>query len=92
MEQQREFKLRHPSFQMTHDEALAETLATRSGGSVARRVLIVIVGDGRRQWATVQGAHTFGRDHRISSHRWAREHVDDDASRRGWRSGWAAST
>ncbi len=24
-------------------------------------VLIVILGDGRRQWATVQGAHTFGR-------------------------------
>ena len=24
-------------------------------------MLIVILGDGRRQWATVQGAHTFGR-------------------------------
>jgi hypothetical protein len=24
--------------------------------------LIVVVGDGRRQWGTVQGAHTFGRD------------------------------
>src|SRR3990167_9388273 len=23
---------------------------------------IVVVGDGRRQWGTVQGAHTFGRD------------------------------
>ena len=60
MEQQREFKLRHPSFQMTHDEALQKH-RTEVGWSAAP-VLIVIVGDGRRQWATVQGAHTFGRD------------------------------
>jgi len=60
MEQQREFKLRHPSFQMTHDEALQKH-RNEVGWSVAP-VLIVIVGDGRRQWATVQGAHTFGRD------------------------------
>jgi hypothetical protein len=25
-------------------------------------VLIVLLGDGRRQWATVQGAHTYGRN------------------------------
>src|SRR5258706_6810178 len=60
MEQQREFKLRHPSFQMTHDEALQKH-RNEVGWSVAP-ALIVIVGDGRRQWATVQGAHTFGRD------------------------------
>jgi nitroreductase len=60
MEQQRDFKLRHPSFQMTHDEALQKH-RNEVGWSVAP-VLIVIVGDGRRQWATVQGAHTFGRD------------------------------
>ena len=60
MEQQRDFKLRHPSFQMTHDKALQKH-RTAVGWSIAP-VLIVIVGDGRRQWATVQGAHTFGRD------------------------------
>src|SRR6266446_4626592 len=60
MEQQRDFKLRHPSFQMTHDEALQKQ-RTGVGWSIAP-VLIVILGDGRRQWATVQGAHTFGRD------------------------------
>ena len=60
MEQQRDFKLRHPSFQMTHDEALQQH-RTGVGWSIAP-VLIVILGDGRRQWATVQGAHTFGRD------------------------------
>jgi nitroreductase len=60
MEQQRDFKLRHPSFQMTHDEALQQH-RTSVGWSIAP-VLIVILGDGRRQWATVQGAHTFGRD------------------------------
>src|ERR1700741_5338902 len=60
MEQQRDFKLRHPSFQMTHDQAL-QKYRTGVGRSIAP-VLIVILGDGRRQWATVQGAHTFGRD------------------------------
>jgi 5,6-dimethylbenzimidazole synthase len=60
MEQQRDLKLRHPSFQMTHDEAV-QRQRTSVGWSEAP-VLIVILGDGRRQWATVQGAHTFGRD------------------------------
>lgn len=60
MEQQRDMKLRHPSFQMTH-EALVQKQRTEVGWSAAP-ALIVIVGDGRRQWATVQGAHTFGRD------------------------------
>ena len=60
MEQQREMKLRHPSFQMTH-EALVQKQRTEVGWAVAP-ALIVIVGDGRRQWSTVQGAHTFGRD------------------------------
>ena len=45
---------------MTHDEALQKH-GNEVGWSIAP-VLIVIVGDGRRQWATVQGAHTFGRD------------------------------
>jgi len=60
MEQQRDMKLRHPSFQMTHEQAVQKQ-RTSKGWSEAP-VLIVILGDGRRQWATVQGAHTFGRD------------------------------
>jgi hypothetical protein len=54
MEQQREFKLRHPSFQMTHDEALQKH-RNEVGWSVAP-VLIVIVTDGgnaRRGIATI---------------------------------------
>jgi nitroreductase len=59
MEQQRVFELRHPSFQMMHDEAVQrQRLAT--GWSEAP-VLIVVLGDGRRQWGTVQAGHTFGR-------------------------------
>ena len=60
MEQQRDPKLRHPSFQMTKDEAM--TKARIATGFAEAPVLICVLGDGRRQWATVQGAHTFGRD------------------------------
>ena len=42
MEQQRDFKLRHPSFQMTHDQALQKH-RTSVGWSIAP-VLIVILG------------------------------------------------
>jgi nitroreductase len=59
MEQQRDFKLRHPAYQMTHEDSVQKQ-RTAVGWSEAP-VLIVILGDGRRQWATVQGAHTFGR-------------------------------
>jgi hypothetical protein len=60
MEQQRDPKLRHPSFQMTKEEAVVKS---RVGvGFSEAPVLIICLGDGRRQWATVQGAHTFGRD------------------------------
>src|SRR5258706_3250925 len=59
MEQQRDLKLRHPAYQMTQ-EATVEKQRRGQGWSQAP-VLIVILGDGRRQWATVQGAHTFGR-------------------------------
>jgi nicotinate-nucleotide--dimethylbenzimidazole phosphoribosyltransferase len=59
MEQQRVAELRHPSFQMMHEEVVQRTrLAT--GWSEAP-VLIVVLGDGRRQWGTIVGAHTFGR-------------------------------
>lgn len=60
MEQQRDPKLRHPSFQMTAEEAVQK--ARRSTGFGQAPVLICLLGDGRRQWATVQGAHTFGRN------------------------------
>jgi nitroreductase len=60
MEQQRDFKLRHPAYQMTHRDTV-QRQRTQVGWSEAP-VLIVITGDGRRQWATVQGTHTFGRD------------------------------
>ena len=63
MEQMREFELRHPSYQVTGNPA-EQWEKARTG--MARRwssapVLIVIMGDGRRQWGTVQGALTFGR-------------------------------
>jgi nitroreductase len=60
MEQQRALKLRHPSFQMSKDEIVAKS-RIEVGWSEAP-VLIVLLGDGRRQWATVQGAHTYGRN------------------------------
>ncbi len=61
MEQQRIEELRHPSFQRkgTPEEQLA-SLKKEEGWSMAP-ILIVVVGDGRKQWGTVQGAHTFGR-------------------------------
>jgi len=63
MEQQRDFKLA-TSFQMTHDERCSST-APVSAGTIAP-VLIVILGDGRRQWATVQGATPSGATNRTS--------------------------
>jgi nitroreductase len=60
MEQQRVFELRHPAYQMTADAAVERQ--RRGAGWSEAPALIVVVGDGRRQWGTVQGAHTFGRD------------------------------
>lgn len=59
MEQQRVLELRHPSFQMMSD---AEVQKQRQAGWADAPALICVLGDGRRQWGTVQGAHTFGRD------------------------------
>jgi nitroreductase len=59
MEQQRVAELRHPSFQLTAD---AQYQRRRRTGWSEAPALIVVLGDGRRQWGTVQGAHTFGRD------------------------------
>src|SRR5215510_8633200 len=47
MEQQRDFKLRHPAYQMTHEAAVEKQ---RKGAGWSRApVLIVVLGDGRRQ-------------------------------------------
>ena len=59
MEQQRAFELRHPAYQLTADEAVQRQHSV-AGWSEAP-ALIVVLGDGRRQWGTVMGAHTFGR-------------------------------
>ncbi|HLY67043.1 MAG TPA: nitroreductase family protein [Chloroflexota bacterium] len=59
MEQQREFELRHPSYQLTHDEAVMRQRLDQ-GWSQAP-VLIAVLGDGRRQWGTVMGAMTYDR-------------------------------
>src|SRR3954453_22245285 len=52
MEQQRVFELRHPPDQMTADEAVERE--RRGAGWSQAPALIVVVGDGRRQWGTVQ--------------------------------------
>lgn len=60
MEQQRVPELRHPSFQISHEEAVIRS-RTLKGWGIAP-FLIVLLGDGRRQWGTVQSAHTYGID------------------------------
>lgn len=61
MEQMRLPELRHPFFRSTGDAE--EQLRKRKGvaGWAEAPALIVVLGDGRRQWATVMGGHTFGR-------------------------------
>src|SRR6266568_3544957 len=68
MEQMRPFELRHPAFQVKGDDLQDEWQKIRnSTGGQQRRpwheapVVIVVLGDGRRQWATVNAAFTFGR-------------------------------
>ncbi|HME45349.1 MAG TPA: nitroreductase family protein [Syntrophorhabdales bacterium] len=60
-EQMRPREFRHPAFQRpgTIDEQLAHFDEMK--GFAHAPALIVVLGDGRRQWATVMGAHTFGR-------------------------------
>ncbi|MGG0717014.1 nitroreductase family protein [Robertmurraya massiliosenegalensis] len=65
MEQQRIPELRHPSFHLADyspdpQEQLAH-LKSRSKWHEAPEI-IVVIGDGRRQWGTVMAGHTFGRD------------------------------
>ncbi len=66
MEQQREFELRHPAFQVEGDPQEAwekvhsQAVSGRGTGWATAPALIVVVGDGRRQWGTALGAMTFG--------------------------------
>ena len=61
MEQMRQRELRHPEYQRdgTPEQQLAEL--EKSPGFAEAPALIVLCGDGRKQWATVMGAFTFGR-------------------------------
>ena len=64
MEQMRQFELRHPAFQVDGDSAeqhFAERRKNQGEGWSKAPALIVILGDGRRQWGTVLGALSFGR-------------------------------
>src|ERR1051326_7588451 len=54
MEQQRVFELRHPAYQLTAEKAVEQQ--RRGAGWSEAPALIVVVGDGRRQWGTVQRA------------------------------------
>jgi nitroreductase len=61
MEQMRLPELRHPAFQLEGDEDEQwRRLQARPGWGEAPAVIVALA-DGRRQWTTVMGAHTFGR-------------------------------
>jgi len=62
MEQQREYKLRHPSYQVKDDPHESLRFNKAKANWHQAPAVIVVLGDGRRQWGTVMGAHTFGRD------------------------------
>jgi nitroreductase len=67
MEQMRVFELRHPAFQVKGDTLEDAWYKIRHKTESKNRpwheapVVIVVLGDGRRQWGTVNGAMTFGR-------------------------------
>ena len=62
MEQQREYSLRHPSYQVRNDPHESLKFNKAKANWHQAPAVIVVLGDGRRQWGTVQGAHTFGRE------------------------------
>ena len=61
MEQMRIPELRHPAFPRTGDPEEKLQKRKDSPGWADAPALIVVLGDGRRQWATVMGGHTMGR-------------------------------
>ena len=62
MEQQREYNLRHPSYQVKNDPHESLRFNKAKANWHQAPAVIVVLGDGRRQWGTVMGAHTFGRE------------------------------
>ena len=62
MEQQREYRLRHPSYQVKGDPQESLRFNKAKANWHQAPAVIVVLGDGRRQWGTVMSAHTFGRD------------------------------
>ena len=62
-EQQRRPDLRHPAYRMNNSDP-DEDLRVKKERTPFRNapVIIAVVGDGRKQWATVMGAHTFSLD------------------------------
>jgi nitroreductase len=62
MEQQREYNLRHPSYQVKSDPHESLRFNKAKANWHLAPAIIVVLGDGRRQWGTVMGAHTFGRE------------------------------
>ena len=63
VEQQRRPDLRHPAFRPSSSD-LEDDLRLKTERTPFRDapVIIAVVGDGRKQWATVMGAHTFSLD------------------------------
>jgi len=69
MEKQRHLDLRHPAFQVkdVSDPHKELSIIQNKQNWWEAPVHVVVLGDGRRQWGTVQGAHTFGR---AQTHLW----------------------
>jgi len=62
LEQMHSHEFRHPAFQLEGEpEHQLEKLLERSGWSVAPAI-IAVLGDGRRQFASISGSHTPGRN------------------------------
>jgi len=61
MELMRLPELRHPAFPRSGDPDEELKKRMESPGWAHAPAAIVVLGDGRRQWATVMGGHTFGR-------------------------------
>ena len=62
MEQQRVFELRQPRYKMKGEPH--EALEAMQNMHLWRDapVVIAVIGDGRKQWSTIMGGHTFGLD------------------------------
>ena len=61
MEQMRIPELRHPAFPRSGDPDEQLKKREESTGWADAPALIIVVGDGRKQWATVMGGHSMGR-------------------------------